>query len=422
MVVQQGRLKDKDKLSRNELLEAVRFGADKIFKSKDSSITDEDIDLIINAGRRKTQELNDKFQAADKGDMLDFKLDGNSNMQTFEGVDYSGNALANAKSEVGMLGILDLGKRERKTVANYNENKLYADQVAAMKGTKPKERKKKKPIRLPKSLRLPRMEEWQMFNRTRLLAIQEEEEAAFRALPEEIQTAATAKKKKPIKDEISDRKPVEEINNESEEVCTEDATEEKSVELPPLVSEEVQEEKNTLLREGFLDWSRVNYTSFTKASAKYGRSDVAKIASEVGKSEAQVVEYSNAFWGEIGKVRFSEHEYNRVENLVAKGEKKLGDVKALRRGVEEFISLFDNPWEDLQFTHVNTKDKLFSADNDRYLLCWTHKVSIFLAAVWRLLYCSSTNNNLSSMSTNAVWNRTMGCRKNGNPTEPAVPV
>ena len=47
MVVQQGRLKDKDKLSRNELLEAVRFGADKIFKSKDSSITDEDIDLII---------------------------------------------------------------------------------------------------------------------------------------------------------------------------------------------------------------------------------------------------------------------------------------------------------------------------------------------------------------------------------------
>jgi len=171
MVVQQGRLKDKDKLSRNELLEAVRFGADKIFKSKDSSITDEDIDLIINAGKRKTQELNDKFQAADKGDLLDFKLDGNNNMQTFEGVDYSGNALAAAKAEVGMLGILDLGKRERKPVANYNENKLYADQVAAMKGSKPKERKKKKPIRLPKSLRLPRMEEWQMFNRARLLAI-----------------------------------------------------------------------------------------------------------------------------------------------------------------------------------------------------------------------------------------------------------
>lgn len=43
MVVQQGRLNDKDKLSRDELLDAIRFGADKIFKSKDSSITDDDV-------------------------------------------------------------------------------------------------------------------------------------------------------------------------------------------------------------------------------------------------------------------------------------------------------------------------------------------------------------------------------------------
>lgn len=382
MVVQQGRLKDKDKLSRNELLEAVRFGADKIFKSKDSSITDEDIDLIINAGKRKTQELNDKFQAADKGDMLDFKLDGNSNMQTFEGVDYSSNALSALKDEVGMLGIIDLGKRERKTVANYNENKLYADQVAAIQGSKPKERKKKKPIRLPKSLRLPRMEEWQMFNRTRLLAIQEEEEAAFRALPEEIQTAATSKKKETSKDENMDN--IDTGDKSDEGIKTEEGgadvgnavTEEKSVELPPLLSEEVQKEKTALLAEGFLDWSRVNYTAFIKASAKHGRSDAGKIASEVGKSEAQVIEYSNAFWGAVGKERFSEHEHNRVSNLVAKGEKKLADIKALRRGVKTFISLFDNPWENLQFTHVNTKDKLFSTDNDRYLLCWTHKVSL----------------------------------------------
>jgi SWI/SNF-related matrix-associated actin-dependent regulator of chromatin subfamily A member 5 len=86
MVVQQGRLKDQDKLSRDELLAAVRFGADKIFKSKDSSITDDDIDLIMNAGKCKTEELNEKLKAVDKGDLLDFKLDG-SNVQTFEGID-----------------------------------------------------------------------------------------------------------------------------------------------------------------------------------------------------------------------------------------------------------------------------------------------------------------------------------------------
>jgi SWI/SNF-related matrix-associated actin-dependent regulator of chromatin subfamily A member 5 len=375
MVVQQGRLKEKDqKLSRDELLMAVRFGADKIFKSKDSSITDEDIDMIIDAGKKKTQELSEKLKDADKGDLLDFKLDGNTNMQTFEGVDYSNNALAAAKAEAELLCILDVGKRERKTVANYNENKLYAEQVAAMKGEKVKERKKKKILRLPKALRLPRMEEWQMFNRTRLLAIQEQEETAFRALPEEVQKIASLKK-----DEISEPsegEAKETSNPDSNEIDTEmENADTVPKELPPLLDEETQKEKEDLLSEGFADWSRVHYTAFIKASATYGRANTAKIAMEVGKEEDKVKKFADAFWGDLGKQRFSEHEYDRVVNLVAKGEKRIADIKALERGTRVLVSLFDNPWEELEFTHVNTKDKLFSADNDRYLLCWTRKVS-----------------------------------------------
>ncbi|KAM3574460.1 hypothetical protein VYU27_003566 [Nannochloropsis oceanica] len=76
MVVQQGRLTDKDKMSKDELLEALRFGADVIFRSKDNNITDEDIDLILERGRKKTQEIEEKLQAADKGDLLDFRMDG----------------------------------------------------------------------------------------------------------------------------------------------------------------------------------------------------------------------------------------------------------------------------------------------------------------------------------------------------------
>ena len=57
MVVQQGRLKDKDnKLSNDDLLKAVRFGADKIFKSEDSTITEDDIDLILDQGKKKTED------------------------------------------------------------------------------------------------------------------------------------------------------------------------------------------------------------------------------------------------------------------------------------------------------------------------------------------------------------------------------
>jgi SWI/SNF-related matrix-associated actin-dependent regulator of chromatin subfamily A member 5 len=154
MVVQSGRLKDKDsKLSREELLAAVRFGADKIFKSKDSSITDDDIDMIMDAGKRKTQELNEKLKTADKGDLLDFKLDGSS-VQTFEGIDYSKNAFSHTKADAGILGIFDIGKRERKE-ANYNEQSFYQRQITALQGER--KPKPKRTFKLPKCYRLPRV-------------------------------------------------------------------------------------------------------------------------------------------------------------------------------------------------------------------------------------------------------------------------
>ena len=89
----------------------------------------------------------------------------------------------------------------------------------------------------------------------------------------------------------------------------------------------------------------------------------------------EVQQYADAFWGEVGKTRFSEHEYDRVIKLVERGEKKIREIKSLEKATRILVSLFDNPWEELEFSHVNTKDKLFSPDNDRYLLCWSHKVS-----------------------------------------------
>jgi SLIDE len=71
------------------------------------------------------------------------------------------------------------------------------------------------------------------------------------------------------------------------------------------------------------------------------------------------------------------HEYERVTNAILKGEKKIAETMELARAVRILVSIFDNPWEELEFNHVNASDKLFSMDNDRYLLCWTHKVSFF---------------------------------------------
>lgn len=66
MVVQSGRLNDKDKMTNEDLLAAIRFGADKVFKSTDATITDDDIDLILDQGRKRTEEMNAKLQANEK--------------------------------------------------------------------------------------------------------------------------------------------------------------------------------------------------------------------------------------------------------------------------------------------------------------------------------------------------------------------
>lgn len=114
-----------------------------------------------------------------------------------------------------------------------------------------------------------------------------------------------------------------------------------------------------------------------KASGKYGRTNYAKIASDVGKPVSAIQTYSEAFWDEnFGKKRFVESEYDRVVKLIEKGEKKINDIKGIQRGTRVLISLFENPWVELQFTHVNTKDKKFTAEEDRFLLCWAHKVRL----------------------------------------------
>ena len=72
---------------------AVCFGADQVFHSEESTITDEDIEAILERGRAKTKELSEKLQKAEKGDLLDFRLDGGISAQTFEGIDCSDKQL-----------------------------------------------------------------------------------------------------------------------------------------------------------------------------------------------------------------------------------------------------------------------------------------------------------------------------------------
>lgn len=325
MVVQQGRLMDKDKkMSKQELLDTLKFGAERIFRSKESAITDDDIDTILAEGRRRTEEL-EKLQAADKGDMYDFRLDGGMGAQIFEGKDYSDRSNRQADPLSSLL-LFETGKRERKTVQTYSEGT-----------TKPATTEEgEKRQKLPKHLRLGKLEDWQFFNRTRLNELQAEELRLF--------------------DEMLDRGEAPQMGSIS-----------KLVVLPP----ELHEEKQRLLSEGFSEWTRVHYNNFVKASAKHGRNEHEKIAKEMGKPTDEIKRYCDVFWSR-GEAEFQPQEWDRMLKQVEKGEKKVEEIGRLTAATAKLIGLFDDPWEELTFRNVGNVNRIFTAVEDRYLLCLTH--------------------------------------------------
>jgi len=225
-------------------------GADTIFRSEESTITDDDIDVILERGAARTKELADKIQKADKGDLLDFRLDGGIATQTFEGIDYSDKEL---RDHLRMLAADSMGKRERRPPP-----KDYQPIIQSKKSMFVNNKK----IKLPKTLRIPSMEDHHFYNRERLLELGKLEFETYAHLRE-----------------VGQLPPREILEHKRS-----------------LLPGELAQEKIELLDEGFGDWTKSQCYLFVKANAKYGRDDIANIASDMDKQEEEVAAYSNAFF------------------------------------------------------------------------------------------------------------------------------
>jgi len=319
MVVQQGRLKEKDKVTKEEIMEAVRFGADVVFRSEESTITDEDIDVILERGKAKTKEIAERVTKKDKGDLLDFKLDGGISAQTFEGVDYSDK---NLRDHLRMLAAQSVGKRERRPPpASYNPIIISKKSMVV----------NDQRIKLPKPLRTPQMEDHHFYNRERLLELGKLEFENYAALRQ------------------ANKVPPREVLER-----------ERSL-LPP----EMAHEKRELLAEGFGDWTRSQYFHFIKACAKFGRDDIASIAFDMDMPVEEVQSYSEAFWN-YGPTELKS-EWERVVGNIERGEKKLAKQKKLSNLLTKFVGTFDNPRDEMEFANKGTAH--FALEQDRALLC-----------------------------------------------------
>lgn len=130
LVIQEGRAQQAQKVGSNkdELLDMIQHGAEKIINSSTDMMVDDDIDEIIRRGEDKTQELNKKYQGLDLDALNNFRSE--SLINQWEGEDFA----AKRKSMIW----IEPAKRERK--GNYSIDQYYRDnmKVGPSKPDKPK--------------------------------------------------------------------------------------------------------------------------------------------------------------------------------------------------------------------------------------------------------------------------------------------
>ena len=344
LVIQQGRLQGSKKaVTKDDLLEMVRSGADKIFQGTEGTITDEDIDAIIKKGTEATRELNDKM-ATFTEDAMKFSLDG-GDIYEYGDKDGDGEGQPDLKKFIADNWI-GPGPRERrrKMVGGYNENDYFRDKLNQPKGPAgPK---------MPRLPKMPNMHEFQFFNVGRITDLYEKESRYEHHRHQQQQKAAAAEAQGASTDSIA--KILESGPGDAQ----------------PLTEAET-EEREALLEEGFSNWTKRDFNAFIRACEQSGRTEIASIAEAIeGKTEAEVRAYSEVFWE-----RYSElDDHERFIRQVERGEQRLQRQQELMDNIGQKVGRYKNPWREMRFVYGTAKGKAYTEEEDRFLLCMVHKL------------------------------------------------
>ncbi|ESQ41864.1 hypothetical protein EUTSA_v10012527mg [Eutrema salsugineum] len=326
LVIQQGRLAEQKTVNKDELLQMVRYGAEMVFSSKDSTITDEDVDRIIAKGEEAKAELDAKMKKFTE-DAIQFKMDDSADFYDFDEDNKDENKFDFKK--IVSENWNDPPKRERKR--NYSETEYFKQTLRQGAPAKPKE---------PRIPRMPQLHDFQFFNIQRLTELYEKE----------VRHLMQTHQKTQMKDTVEVDEP-EEVGD-------------------PLTAEEV-EEKEQLLEEGFSTWSRRDFNTFIRSCEKYGRNDIKSIASEMeGKTEEEVEQYAQVF-----KERYKElNDYDRIIKNIEKGEGRITRKDEIMKAIGKKLDRYRNPWLELKIQYGQNKGKLYNEDCDRFMICMVHKL------------------------------------------------
>ncbi|XP_056594757.1 SWI/SNF-related matrix-associated actin-dependent regulator of chromatin subfamily A member 5 [Triplophysa dalaica] len=340
IVIQQGRLVDPsmNKLGKDEMLSIIRHGATHVFASKESEITDEDIDAILERGEKKTMEMKERLSNLGEGSLKNFTVDTENSVYNFEGEDYR------EKKKV-ITNWIEPPKRERK--ANYAVDAYFRE---ALRVSEPKAPKAPRP---PKQ---PNVQDFQFFP-PRLFELLEKEILYYRK---------TIGYKVP-------RNP--DLPNSAQAQKEEQA---KIDEAEPLNEEELEEKEN-LLSQGFTIWTKRDFNQFIKANEKWGRDDIENIAREVeGKTPEEVMEYSAVFWERCNELQ----DIEKIMAQIERGEARIQRRISIKKALDSKIGRYKAPFHQLRISYGTNKGKNYTEEEDRFLICMLHKLGFDKESVY----------------------------------------
>ncbi|KAL0577835.1 chromatin remodeling complex Adenosinetriphosphatase [Marasmius crinis-equi] len=320
--------------NKEELLDMITHGAEKIIHSGDELLINDDIDAIIQRGEERTSELNSKYQELNFEDLNNFKSD--ASVQQWEGEDFR------AGKKALNFNLLSLSKRERKSnysVDNYFKDTLRAGPSKVEKGPK-----------MPKAPKQITIQDFQFFP-SELAALQERELAVHKRL-----NGIPATLREPAGPEDTPELL------EAERVAAQEF-----IDTAEPLTEEEAAQKEAYIEEGFPDWSRRDFQQFVKGLEAYGWDQpMETYAADIqDKSPEEVQKYYNTFakkWKTLA-------EYARIEARITEGEAKRTKRNNLEFLLEQKINSVDYPMQELELNYPTTKGKVYSEEEDRYLLC-----------------------------------------------------
>ncbi|KAK6365878.1 uncharacterized protein PV06_04637 [Exophiala oligosperma] len=340
LVIQQGRAQQqvKQAASKDDLLNMIQHGAEKVFETKGATGALDDIDEILQRGEARTAELNKKYEKLGIDDLQKF-----SSENAYE---WNGEDFTQRRKDIAVSWI-NPAKRERKEQF-YSVDKYYK-QALSTGGGKPAEPKPKVP-RAPKQVNV---HDWQFFP-PGLQELQEKETAYYH---KEIGY------KVPLADgteeDLSDREADQRLNQDE-------------IDNAEPLTEEEKQKKAEMQEHGFGNWNRRDFQQFINGSAKFGRNNYEGIANEVDSKEPdEIEEYAKVFWKRYTEIA----DYDKHIKTIEAGEEKLRKTNLQRKLLRKKMEMYRVPLQQLKinYTVSTTNKKVYTEEEDRFLLVMLDK-------------------------------------------------